>query len=239
MLRFNLFRIPILIHPSFWLTAALFGGVLSIECLWTFSNVIYFIVAALLSLLMHELGHALVGRWLGGGEPRILLSGLGGECCNQNIRITRSQGILMTAAGPLSNLLLGLVAVGIFYLALGHNPDATWSLCSRYIGGAEVTKAVGFLPMGVASILKALIVVNFWWFFINLLPIYPLDGGQIVCGLIKPTEMRLAHGISIYAAILLSMVFFLLHLWLAAIFMLILLYVNWKWWRAFSATPKE
>ncbi len=239
MLRLTLFRTPILIHPSFWITVALFGGIVSVDCVWTFCSVLFFMAVAFVSLLAHELGHALVGRWLGGGEPRILISGLGGECCNQQVRLSRGQGILMTIAGPLSNLLLLLGAIGVFYLSNGYDIKAVLSLCSDYLGGTEVTKDVGLLPMGIASIVRAFVVVNFWWFFINLLPIYPLDGGQVLCGLLKPTEMRLAHGISIYAAILLAMVFFLLQLWLPAIFMLILLYVNWKWWRAFGAMHKE
>ncbi len=83
MLRFSLLRVPILIHPSLWITLALFGGVWGIECVNTFLYVLYFMVAGFFCLLIHEIGHATVGRFFGGGQPQVLLSALGGSAATR------------------------------------------------------------------------------------------------------------------------------------------------------------
>jgi Zn-dependent protease len=77
--RFRLFGFPVRVHPLFWLVMALFGigliesrdglGVLQEMLLWT--------VAAFLSILLHELGHAFVMRRYG-FESSITLYGFGG-----------------------------------------------------------------------------------------------------------------------------------------------------------------
>ena len=78
-LYFELFGVPVLIRPSSWIVLALLGGGLGISNGTDVSNVLVFVVAGMLCLLVHEFGHALVGRYLGGGEPCIEIAGMGGR----------------------------------------------------------------------------------------------------------------------------------------------------------------
>ena len=123
MISFTLFRVQVAIHPSLWvmllLLSALFTGFSA-----GVPGVALFAVALFFCLLMHEMGQSLVGRCLGGGQPQIYLTWLGADSCNENARLTRTQCILMTAAGPLASLLPVVLIVksrfceGVFVLSL-------------------------------------------------------------------------------------------------------------------------
>ncbi len=239
MLRFSLCRIPILIHPSVWITLALFGGVWGIECVSSFLSVLYFMLAGFMCLILHELAHAVVGRFFGGGHPHVLISGLGGECCNPDARMTRFQGLLMTIAGPLSTLLLGLIAVAIIYVADGFDTDNTCARALAYIKGEVPRISLNIIPVGIMGLLRSIIMVSFWWTILNLIPIYPLDGGQIMCGLMDVRKMGTAHAVSIFSSILFFLTFFILGWWLLSVFMLILLYINFRWWRLYSQASQD
>ena len=73
-IHFRLFGMPVRIHPFFWVTTLILGmGAGSTPP----AVVLSWIVAVLLSILVHELGHAAVQRHYG-GHPKIVLYGLGG-----------------------------------------------------------------------------------------------------------------------------------------------------------------
>jgi Zn-dependent protease len=115
--------------------AAVFGGVI------------------VLSILVHEFGHALVARSLGLGPVSIVLHGFGGLTAFSK-RPAHGQGILVGLAGPLAGLVLGLGALWL-------DPGTAY--------GVLVSDAVRWL-----------ILVNIFWSLFNLLPMYPLDGGQVL-----------------------------------------------------------
>ena len=107
MRPFTLAGFPIQIHWSFFLVAALLG----------FSNDLYVLLVwvgvVLVSVLLHEMGHALVGRRFG-MQPEIFLYGMGGlTSWRTGRRLTRGQSILVSVAGPGAGLLLGAVVWGI------------------------------------------------------------------------------------------------------------------------------
>ena len=66
MIRFTLFGVPVSIHPTLWLTLAFLGRAFFATSMVEFMGSLLFIVAAFAVLLAHEMGHALVGRKLGG-----------------------------------------------------------------------------------------------------------------------------------------------------------------------------
>jgi len=68
--------------------------------------------------------------------------------------------------------------------------------------------------------------VSFWWTVLNLLPIFPLDGGQIMHGLMR--SPRLMHSVSLYVAVTLFVVFRTLGMWIACLFMLALSVLNYR-----------
>jgi Zn-dependent protease len=112
------------------------------------------VVGLLLSILLHELGHAFAGRLLKVPVSRIELTGLGGvahfERSLPRSAFTRS---LIYLAGPAVNLLLWL---GLDLLA---------------------GEAVGIGNPMLALPLAVLSYSNFLLMCFNLLPAYPLDGG--------------------------------------------------------------
>ncbi len=202
-------------------------------------SVLYFILAGFFCLLLHEMAHALVGRYFGGGHPQVLLSGLGGECCNPEACMSRYQGMLMTVAGPASTLLVGLIAIGIIYIAGGFDTGNTFARVLAYIKGDVPYFSLSFIPVGIMGLLRSLIMISFWWTMLNLIPIYPLDGGQIMCGLMDVRQMGTAHAISIFSSVIFFLAFFILGWWLLSLFMLVLLYINFKWWRLYSQASED
>lgn len=236
MLRFTLFRVPVTIHPSLWLTLSLFAMGLALVGVGSIVSVLVFIVAGVLSLLAHELGHALVGRALAGGNPQIYMAWLGGECCNPEAKFTRRQGIIMTLAGPFANIILGLLAFFSLSLALGGMSDA-WQISTGYICGVFPEYDVPFFSMGGLCFLRAMILISTWWTAFNLLPIYPLDGGQVLSGLMD--SLGSVCKISAVVAFMMFFLFLFLNWWLIMCFMGALALLNFHFARVISATPSS
>lgn len=156
-LLFRLLGFPVHLEPSYLLLVALYvliGG-LSASAL---SSTLVFIVAASISILWHELGHALMARRQGASGTSIVLHGMGGTTFFTPLGSLR-RSLLVTAAGPLSGLALGL---------------ALWA-------GVAATRSLGlFEPLLVGQLLRDLIYVNIVWSVFNLLPMLPLDGGRLM-----------------------------------------------------------
>jgi Zn-dependent protease len=116
-----------------------------------------------LIVLAHEFGHALACRQVGGQANQIVLWPLGGVA--YVAPPARAGATLWSiAAGPLVNVALAPVLIGL--ALVGH----VW-------GWGET------MPNGYTFI-KALCYMNLGLLIFNLLPIYPLDGGQILQSLL-------------------------------------------------------
>ncbi len=188
-------------------------------------SALLFIISAFAILLAHEMGHALVGRFLGGGHPSVYLAWLGGDCTNENARLTRMQGVVMTAAGPLASLAVGLLAYLGLCFYIGSLEQGTL-LSFSFALGMMPAEAVMNYPVLVMFLFFYLIEVSCWWTLLNILPIFPLDGGQIMQGLMK--SRRQMHAISLAVAVVLVLAFGSLGLWLLTIFMVLLAILNYK-----------
>ena len=178
-LHFRLSGIPIRVHPMFWVITIVLGvgsgGVPPAQLLaW--------IVVVFLSVVVHELGHAFTQRHYG-GRPWITLYGLGGmSACDDCDRRPLSQ-ILISLAGPAA----GFALAGVCF--------ALVRLSGRQIGWAEIDElnitAVTLPLLGKLlyieplpsefgnTLILQMLWVNIAWGLVNLLPIYPLDGGRI------------------------------------------------------------
>jgi Zn-dependent protease len=109
-------------------------------------------------VLLHEFGHALACRQVGGWADTIVLWPLGGIAFVKPP--PRPGASLWTvAAGPLVNVALIPVLGALFLL------------------GSQIEGSV--LGSDVFLFLRAMFFVNLLLLFFNLLPVYPLDGGQI------------------------------------------------------------
>jgi Zn-dependent protease len=115
-------------------------------------------------VLLHEFGHAFACRQVGGQANEIALWPLGGIAF---VSPPPRPGALLwsIAAGPLVNVLLVPITIGAFMLGRAQgladtNPDA-------------------YLFLEHAGVL-----MNLGLLILNMLPIYPLDGGQILQALL-------------------------------------------------------
>lgn len=157
-LRFSIFGIPVRVHPLFWLVMAMLGwqgGDLPTTTL--------FVLCAFVSVLVHELGHALSARYFG-WPPEIVLYTFGGYASfYPSWGYTTTRAVLILLAGPGAGFLLFGIVLGIEELILAYR---------LYPSGEEQRD---FL----FTLLNILKIINFAWSLINLIPIYPLDGGQI------------------------------------------------------------
>ena len=79
--------------------------------------------------------------------------------------------------------------------------------------------------MGLAFF-RCLIQVCFWWTLLNLIPVFPLDGGQIMHGLMRSSHTM--HVVSLTVALLLVMLFIVFNFWLMAALMGFLAYINYR-----------
>lgn len=227
MVRFSLFGVPVCISPSLWLLLAALG--------WCFSapepvesavvDILIFALSAFICLLVHEMGHALVGRWFGGGAPQIYMTWLGGDYCNETARLTRMQGIIMSAAGPLACFLL-IFAPLPFYALNGAGTAQALEYIGNFIIGRIPNNLAG-APLTAPTLFAFhLVRVAFWWALINFLPVFPLDGGLIMYGLTR--SARLMHSVSVAAAAVFAFFFFALGLWLPALLLGSLAFFNYR-----------
>lgn len=225
MIRFTLFGVQVSIHPTLWLTLAILGRAYMVSNMVELMSALLFIIAAFVVLLAHEMGHALVGRHLGGGQPVVYLAWLGGDCTNESARLTRLQGVAMTAAGPLASLAVGLVAYLGLCLYVGDFALGS-ALSVGFAFGVMPAEVLMSYPPLAMFFFFYLVEVSCWWTLLNLLPIFPLDGGQIMQGLMKSRAQM--HAISLAVAVVLAVTFAVLGLWLLSIFMILLAVLNHK-----------
>jgi Zn-dependent protease len=134
------------------------------------------VVSALLlfaSIVVHELGHALVARRHGIDVAGITISPLGGFALLSRESRTPGEELKIAAAGPLATLAIIVVAVVAGLLLVGPGELADSALVSGDGALTPVTLTLGFLVT-----MNAIVLV------FNLIPAYPLDGGRIVRALV-------------------------------------------------------
>jgi Zn-dependent protease len=124
------------------------------------------IFVVFVSVICHELGHAVVGR-LFGGQPVIHLQAFGGVTFPQFQKPPGpGRQFLLSVAGPVFGLLLGAVAWGlVHYFPPARGSPTDWTMRQ-------------FMWVSVA------------WAVFNLLPILPLDGGQMMLAVIEGVRRK-------------------------------------------------
>lgn len=184
------------VQPGFLLFMAIFFALLlESSADMIFAGLVCFI--AFFSLMVHEAGHALAARAFGLGPVRVTLVMFGGH--TQHPPTTRGRALLITLAGPLGNLLIcaALLAAlatraqlgalqpdsGLLHHALALLSDTSYSIAD---GGARIMRYACWL--------------NLLWLAFNMLPIMPLDGGQVMFHLLS-FPLRVERALAISAAI--------------------------------------
>jgi stage IV sporulation protein FB len=212
-LHFRALGIPIRIHPLFWLMTVVLGLKLPPQ------ELLIWIIAVVVSIVIHELGHAMLQRHFG-GRPHIVLYGMGGlAICEDCDRSTRAQ-ILISLAGPVAGFLFAILLV-MLLLVTGHGIGILLGDSTRLTLG-QVINPSGIPVLGTIiywqeltnsfadTVVFNLLQINILWGLVNLLPIYPLDGGRIsreVCQIGNPRGgIILSLQISFAAAVIMAAV---------------------------------
>lgn len=159
---FRIRGIDVFLHWSWFIVAAVEIGSRRSAYTSPVWNVLEY-VALFVIVLLHELGHALACRQVGGQANRIMLWPLGGVALVNPPQ--RPKAMLWSiAAGPLVNVIL----VGVLWGASA---------------AGDVLNLRALIP-DVHQLFDALSLINAGLLIFNLLPIYPLDGGQILRSLL-------------------------------------------------------
>ncbi|GLC63801.1 hypothetical protein PLESTF_000084400 [Pleodorina starrii] len=168
----RIFKIPVRLHVTYFIV--LLAQVLGSIYYSTWHVLLWLIVAGpvlLLTILVHELGHCLAARSIGGTVDSITLWPLGG-LAYMSYNTTYAKAIWVAAAGPLTHipmLVIWLLLLGAaFKSTTGH-----WSTSLRMPPSDK--KHFGH------AICAYSVVLNLCLFLFNLcIPAYPLDGGRIL-----------------------------------------------------------
>jgi Zn-dependent protease len=116
-LNFRMLGTHVRISAWFWLLPGVVGG-----CLASVFGVPYLLLAVgcfLFSVLLHEFGHVIAGRWFG-QDSCIVLNGIGGITLGCAGAFERWQRIVVYAAGPIIQVLGACVLGAINMLVLGQ-----------------------------------------------------------------------------------------------------------------------
>ncbi len=173
-LRFSLGGIPIRVHPFFWVLTALPAAQGDTQLI----DFLLWVGVVFCSIVVHEMGHALAFRHYG-WRSHIVLYSFGGLAIpdgSVGMRIqTPKSRMVVALAGPLAGFLLAAVVVGIVSL-LGYRVEfqsRSFSFLNFDTGhGAWISNP------NVELLVGDLLWVNLLWGLVNLLPVFPLDGGQ-------------------------------------------------------------
>jgi Zn-dependent protease len=173
MFRFRLGSIPVEVQASHFLVSGMiaWSSIPRAQDNWPFRQVadapalghasamaVYifsWMFIVFVSVLIHELGHALASR-LFSYRPSIALAWMGGHTLPHDtpVHLPWKRSLLITAAGPFSGLMLG-VASGVGFILL-----------------RDRSPALDFFLFTFA-------LANVFWAVVNMLPVLPLDGGHI------------------------------------------------------------
>jgi Zn-dependent protease len=142
--------IPIQINYSFLL-------LLVILLIWQGLTGVLLLVVMFLSVLLHELGHALVARRFKVPILGIDLHFFGGAAKMARMPESPREEILIAAAGPAVSFVLAALAAGVFLLS-GLEAAAYLAAVNVMLGGFNMLPA---LPMDGGRIFRALLVRHF------------------------------------------------------------------------------
>jgi membrane-associated protease RseP (regulator of RpoE activity) len=165
---FHLFGIPIRVKFWFWIATLLLGAVDHPVLL------LMWVAVCFGSILLHEFGHVLAFRLCGTGAE-VVLYGWGGLTIPY--RGVRGFGarVMIALAGPAAGFCAAALAVGL----------AQASGAAVHFGFRRFLPMLSVWPSATPAFyywyvfLNDLLWVNFYWGLVNLLPIFPLDGGHV------------------------------------------------------------
>lgn len=202
-------NIPIQIYPLFFIVVFALSAINS--NLDPIGMAVWAFVI-IFSLIVHEMGHALTAVAFG-QRASIDLVGFGGVTNRHGRPLKPLQEFIIVFNGPLAGLALGAFCY-VTYAYFGKD-----------------------LPIVLQQILQIGFFANFFWTFVNLLPVQPLDGGQLLRitleGFFGLKGLKFAFFLSFIIGIALSLVLFLiLHQPIISIFFMLFTFESYRAWQS-------
>jgi len=167
-------RLKFSIHPLF-----LIFGIIAI-----YFGLGAIFLSYLITIILHEFGHAIVAKKLGYELKNISLLPFGAELNIKDGKFIKNDEIIIAIAGPLVNVILIFIFVALWWIF-----PTTYFWTEYFVYANLVT------------------------FIFNVLPIFPLDGGRVLLALLTKKMKRInAEKIVNNLSIILSFLFFILFL---------------------------
>ncbi len=207
-------KIPLTINPTFWILACLIAWISANGI----SQFISWVCIVLISVVVHEFGHALFAT-IWGQNVQIVLGPLGGTTIYGGGKkaLSRIKEFVVVVAGPLFGLGLALVSLVL----------------------------IPYIP-AAAYFLYWLMFANVVWSLFNLLPVHPFDGGKLMSilfeGVFGLAGLRFSYLLSGLFAIGLAAYFMAKIYIFAGALMLLCAFESFKSWkdkRYFQTTAGE
>jgi stage IV sporulation protein FB len=204
---FKLAGIPVHVKPAFFLTIVVLGAFS-----YPPAYVATWVAIATISVVVHEFGHAIAFR-VYGLAPSVTLHAMGGLTTasldeHDAPPFTPVRSIVTSLAGPLSALLLFGVPALLAARGLGFDPlpfaRAYGPSGELYVLRSGVGPEHWMLATPVHILVGQAVYINIYWSLLNLVPVLPLDGGNVTAGffeLFSPRHgRRIANVLSIAVA---------------------------------------
>lgn len=166
----RVYEIPVKVHWSFSILIlfigylAYLGRVPESERLWFFTS----IFCLFLFVIMHELGHSLMGRYYGVKTRDIIIVPFGGIARLESLPERALHEMIVALAGPFVNLVLAvLIGAGLY---ITGNFEFDWYQIVKFTTGSDLV--------------RSLFIMNVALVVFNLFPAFPMDGGRVLRSLL-------------------------------------------------------